>query len=104
MILKKISLYSFLFLWVAFFTTCSRNPVSGKKELTLMSESQELAMGQDADPQIQAQYGMYPDSAIQRYVNDLGQKLAKVSHRANIAYHFRVIDSDVINAFAVPGG
>jgi len=102
--MKFILRYSLLALITIVFTTCSRNPVSGKKELTLMSESQELAMGQEADPQIQAQFGVYPDSSIQRYVNDLGQKLVKVSHRANIPYTFRVIDSDVINAFAVPGG
>jgi predicted Zn-dependent protease len=102
--MKFILKYSLLALITIVFTTCSRNPVSGKKELTLMSESQELAMGQEADPQIQAEFGVYPDSSIQHYVNNLGQKLAKVSHRANIPYTFRVIDSDVINAFAVPGG
>ena len=102
--MKFILRYSLLALITIIFTSCSRNPVSGKKELTLMSESQELAMGQEADPQIQAEFGVYPDSSIQHYVNNLGQKLAKVSHRANILYTFRVIDSDVINAFAVPGG
>ncbi|HOV45351.1 MAG TPA: hypothetical protein PK320_07235, partial [Ferruginibacter sp.] len=63
--MKFILKYSLLALITIVFTTCSRNPVSGKKELTLMSESQELAMGQEADPQIQAEFGVYPDSSIQ---------------------------------------
>jgi len=51
-------------------TTCSRNPVTGKKELSLMSESQEKALGLESDPQIQAEFGMYPDSSWQRFLRD----------------------------------
>lgn len=69
-----------------------------------MSEAQEIAMGQEADPQIIAQYGLYADSSLQQFINDKGQAMARISHRPNIAYHFRILDSDVLNAFAVPGG
>lgn len=69
-----------------------------------MSEAQEIAMGQEADPQIVAQYGLYADSSLQQFINDKGQAMARISHRPNIAYHFRILDSDVLNAFAVPGG
>lgn len=69
-----------------------------------MSEQQELAMGAEADPQIIAQYGLYADSSMQRMINAMGQKMAGISHRPNIQYHFRVLDSDVLNAFATPGG
>lgn len=86
------------------FAGCATNPVTGKKQVVLMSEAQEIAMGQEADPQIVAQFGLYPDSAMQRFMNEKGQQMAKISHRNNIAYTFRVLDSDVINAFAVPGG
>lgn len=86
------------------FSTCSTNPVTGKKQVVLMSEAQEIAMGQEADPQIIQEFGLYPDSALQRYMNQKGQEMARISHRPNIEYHFRVLNSDVINAFAVPGG
>lgn len=85
-------------------TYCAVNPVSGKKQIMLISEEQEMAMGRDADPQIIREFGLYPDSAVQRFMNQQGQAMARISHRPNIAYQFRVLDSDVLNAFAVPGG
>ncbi len=87
-----------------FFNSCSTNPVTGKKDVILMSEGQELAMGQEADPQIVAQFGMYDNPAIQRFIDEKGQAMAAISHRSNIKYNFKVLDSPVINAFAVPGG
>ncbi len=69
-----------------------------------MSEAQEIAMGQEADPQIIAQFGLYEDSSIQRFIAEKGKQMVAISHRPNIAYHFRVVDSEVLNAFAVPGG
>jgi predicted Zn-dependent protease len=83
---------------------CATNPVTGKRQVVLMSEAQELAMGQEADPQIVAQFGLYEDAALQAFIQDKGKQMAAISHRPNITYHFKVIDSDVINAFAVPGG
>lgn len=88
---------------VLFFSYCSRNPVTGKKQLVTMSTEQELAMGQEADPQIIAQFGLYEDSALQRYMRQKGQEMAALSHRANIKYDFRVLNSEVTNAFAIPG-
>jgi predicted Zn-dependent protease len=69
-----------------------------------MSEAQELQMGKEADPQIVAQFGLYPDSALQRFIREKGQQMAAVSHRNNINYEFKIVDSDVLNAFATPGG
>jgi predicted Zn-dependent protease len=86
------------------FNQCSRNPVTGKKELSFMSESQEMALGQQADPEIQAEYGVYPDSSLQQYLAERGAAMAKISHRPNLPFQFKVVDSDVVNAFAVPGG
>ena len=83
---------------------CARNPVTGKKQVVLMSTEQEIAMGQEADPQVIAQFGLYEDSAIQRYIQQKGSQLAAVSHRPNLDWRFRVVNSEVINAFAVPGG
>jgi predicted Zn-dependent protease len=85
-------------------TDCARNPVTGKKELALISESQEIAMGQEAHPEILRQFGTVEDEALQQYFNDLGQKMAAVSHRPNLPWHFTVVDDPLVNAFAVPGG
>jgi predicted Zn-dependent protease len=83
---------------------CAVNPVSGKKQLALMSEADEIALGAQSDPQIIAEYGLYPDSNIQRFIREKGLEMARISHRPNLNWQFRVLDSDVINAFAVPGG
>ena len=98
--LKAVVLTAFLLL----FNNCSRNPVTGKRQFLLMSESQELALGKESDPQILGEFGMYPDANLQNYLNERGQAMAKISHRPNLAFQFKVVDSDVVNAFAVPGG
>ena len=69
-----------------------------------MSEQQELAAGRKANQQVLKQYQIYPDQQLQLYVNNVGQQLAGKSHRANLTYHFTVVDSTEINAFALPGG
>ncbi len=87
-----------------FLLSCAINPVTGERQLALISESQEIAMGQEYDPQIVAQMGLYPDSAIQRYVRELGMTMARASERPNLPWSFRVLDDPLVNAFAVPGG
>ena len=85
-------------------TQCARNPVTGKKQVVFMSEAQEVAMGQEADPQIIAQYGMYENKALQDFITEKGKAMAAVSHRPQLDYKFRILDSEILNAFAVPGG
>jgi predicted Zn-dependent protease len=102
--MKKFILISSLFTTVAVFTECARNPVTGKKQVVLMSENQEIAMGKEADPQIVAQFGLYEDSAIQNFIREKGKQMAAISHRPKLDYTFRVLNSEVVNAFAVPGG
>src|SRR6476620_1157362 len=89
---------------LALFNQCAKNPVTGNRQLVLMSEAQELAMGKGADPQIIQQYGLYPDKGLQDFINEKGKQMAAISHRPNIQYNFRVVDSDILNAFAIPGG
>ncbi len=86
------------------FNTCAVNPVTGRREVVLMSEAQEMAMGKDADPQILQQYGLYDNKELQAFINEEGKRMAAVSHRPGINYQFRIVDSDILNAFAVPGG
>lgn len=80
------------------------NPVTGQTERTVMDEPAEIAEGAKGHQEVLKQYGAYPNPAVQAYVNDLGQKLAAQSHRANLQWHFTVLDSPEINAFALPGG
>src|SRR5688572_30656312 len=102
--MKKYITISCLIATVSLLTDCARNPVTGKKQVVLMSEAQEIAMGKEADPQIIAQFGLYEDSALQRFLAEKGKQMAAISHRPNLDYQFRIVNSEVINAFAVPGG
>ncbi|HEY2924443.1 MAG TPA: M48 family metalloprotease [Candidatus Eisenbacteria bacterium] len=86
------------------FTGCSTNPATGKRQISFVSTSQEVEMGRESDPAIVEQYGLYGDSAVQRYADSIGQKIAAVSHLPKLGWHFRVLDSPVVNAFAIPGG
>ncbi|GAB1235410.1 M48 family metalloprotease [Ferrigenium sp. UT5] len=83
---------------------CAQNPVSGKQDFVMMSEAQEISMGRSADVEVRKQYSVYQNPALQSYVNGVGQALAQRSHRNNLNYHFTVVDSPEINAFALPGG
>jgi predicted Zn-dependent protease len=83
---------------------CARNPVTGKRQIVFMSEAQEIAMGKDSDPQIVAFFGLYDDPQLQKFITDKGLEMAAISHRPNLNYEFKIVDSPVINAFAVPGG
>ena len=83
---------------------CATNPVTGKKQISLLSEAEELAIGQQQDAEIRREMGVYDDPALQRYVSDIGQELARISHRPNLPWTFTIVDSPAINAFALPGG
>lgn len=83
---------------------CARNPATGKSELMLVSESQEIQMGGQYDKEVVASIGLYPDPGLQRYIQDLGTRLAATSERTKLPWTFRVLDDPAVNAFAVPGG
>lgn len=84
--------------------TTSVNPATGRAERSVMSESAEIAEGQKGHAEVMKEYGVYPDKAVQAYVNELGQRLAQQSHRKELKWTFTVLDSPEINAFALPGG
>ena len=91
-------------LLAAAFSSCAVNPVTGKRELSLVSEAQEIAMGRETDAAVAAQFGVYDDPALTAYVAKLGLGLAAKTQRPGLPYRFAVLDSPVVNAFAVPGG
>lgn len=101
---SSILIIAFITVLAASFSNCSRNPVTGKRQVVLMSTEQEIQMGKEADPQIIAQFGLYQDQAMQDFITTKGKQMAAISHRPNIDWFFRVLDSEVMNAFAVPGG
>ncbi len=86
------------------FAGCATNPATGKRQISFVSTSQEVQMGRESDPAVIEQYGLYGDSTEQHYVDSIGQKLGAVSHLPTLGWHFRLLDSPVVNAFAIPGG
>jgi predicted Zn-dependent protease len=83
---------------------CARNPVTGKSELSLISESQEIEMGKEAAAQVAQTIGFYNDAKVQSYVADIGKRMAAESERPNLPWEFHVVDDAAVNAFAIPGG
>jgi predicted Zn-dependent protease len=84
--------------------SCAINPVTGKKELSLISEKEEIALGKQTDVEVRQQYGAYADPELSAYVQSIGQALVPHTHRPQLGYQFAVLDTPVVNAFAVPGG
>ncbi len=82
---------------------CASNPTGGVDFVT-MSESREIELGTELNQQILQESPIYQDQDLSAYVERVGQKLAAASHRPDIEYHFAIIDSPDINAFALPGG
>lgn len=86
-------------------SACRTNPATGRSQFNILSSSQELSIGAQASPQFLKEYGgELPDSQLVEYVRDLGQRLAQVSERATLPWAFHLVDSSVVNAFALPGG
>ncbi|HJS75737.1 MAG TPA: M48 family metalloprotease, partial [Vicinamibacteria bacterium] len=84
--------------------SCARNPVTGKREIMLVSEGQEIQMGREAAKQIPEELGLVEDREIQEMVQTLGLQMARASERPDLPWEFHVVDSPVVNAFAIPGG
>ena len=83
---------------------CARNPVNGKSELSLVSGSQEIQMGQEGAKEVSQTIGLYNDAKVQSYVADIGKRMAAESERPNLPWEFHVVDDASVNAFAIPGG
>jgi len=86
-------------------SACATNPVSQSSDFVLMSEKEELSLGKQLEGQYQQQLPLLDaKDPLVVYVNEIGQKVAKVSDRPELFYHFYVVDDATINAFALPGG
>lgn len=114
--MKKILSHSILFVaLMVFVSACAlqESPITGQKRAYAYSWEQEKQIGQDVDREIVAEYGIYDDSAVEEYVVNLSERVLQVSHMRrddakdmykNTEFTFRVLDSPVVNAFALPGG
>jgi predicted Zn-dependent protease len=84
---------------------CATNPISGKQQLMLISEEQDLELGKQYAPEIEKQLGgKIQNLELQNYVDMIGQRVSRVSHRADWDYHFTALEDETVNAFALPGG
>lgn len=83
---------------------CAVNPATGRGNFVLTSERKEIEIGKEEHEKVLQSMALYEDEKVLAYVREVGQRVAAVSHRPDLEYHFFVIDSPEINAFALPGG
>ena len=89
---------------VLLLASCAVNPVTGDRQLALVSESQEIQIGADVAKSAEQQFGLVDDAELQAYVHRLGMQLAEASERPELPWSFKVVDDPTPNAFAAPGG
>ena len=99
------------FLWlsslaaVGFAAGCATNPVTGKSQLMLVSEDQEIQIDRQYSPfQFSADYGAIQDKNLNDYVDRTGKNIAARTHRTHMPYSFRVVNANYANAYAFPAG
>jgi len=83
---------------------CATNPATGKKQISLIGEQQEIAIGREAQEEVEQTFGYYDSPGFQDYVQEVGESLASSSERPHLPWTFRVVDDSIVNAFAYPGG
>jgi len=84
---------------------CSTNPATGKRQFNIVSESQEISIGQQSHADVIRQFGVYDEKPeLTRLVQDVGHRLAAASERPHLPWTFTVLDSPMVNAMALPGG
>jgi len=86
-------------------TGCSINPATGENQFTaFMSPAQEQQIGAQEHQKVLKQYGLYEDERLQKYVSEVGRRVTANTERSDVNYQFFLLDSPVVNAFALPGG
>ncbi len=74
------------------------------KDVNVLSEADEIALGRQFSREIEREIKLYGDPEVVRYVDGLCQALVVHSRRSNIPYYIKIVDTDEVNAFALPGG
>jgi len=103
--MMKTQLTTFILLVYVLSSGCAVNPVTGEKQLMLVSEDWELQVGRQYSPEVEKQLGGRIENwQLQNYVNNVGQKIAAVSHRPDLEFHYTALNHESVNAMALPGG
>ncbi|MFP4097775.1 MAG: M48 family metalloprotease [Alphaproteobacteria bacterium] len=99
---KRLFLFFTAFVFLA---GCSTNPATGAKQFTaFMSSAQEQQVGAQEHEKILKEYGLYDDERLQEYVSEVGKNVTARTERPDVTYRFFLLDSPIVNAFALPGG
>ncbi len=84
---------------------CATDPVTGKSQFMLVSESQEIQIDKQYSPlQFSSDYGITQDKKLNQYIERTGKQMAARTHRAHMPYSFQVVNATYVNAYAFPGG
>ena len=98
----KYRIFIFWFIGTFLFSCVLVSPVHS---VPFISKKKEIEMGRSADKEVVLQFGIYQDKALQLYINMIGQRLvSKLTNKEFKKFHFKLVDSSDINAFALPGG
>ena len=101
----KIPMLILILLSALLLPGCAINPVTGENQLMLMSPTQDIEIGQKYGPILEKELGgKIEDDALCRYIDSVGQKIAKVSHSPNLRFTFSPVNDEMLNAMALPGG
>jgi predicted Zn-dependent protease len=104
-LIKKIAAaITILLMLPLLLSACSINPATGTPNLVLMSEKREKEIGLEEHEKVLSSMPLYQDEDLLAYVTEVGNRVAAVSDRPDLEYQFTIIDSQEINAFALPGG
>ncbi|MBI1301002.1 MAG: M48 family metalloprotease [Alphaproteobacteria bacterium] len=102
---KQKLIIPFLLSCLLFVSGCSTNPATGQSQFTaLMSPTQEVQVGAQEHSKIIQQFGTYADAKLQGYINEVGNRIVPHTERKDVKYKFYLLDSPIVNAFALPGG
>jgi len=100
---KLLLLYVIGF-WSLMFISCATTGPGGKKDIILISTQEEVQLGKEISLEVESQEKILQDPVVTNYVNQVGQAIAKITDRSNLNYSFKVLESEQVNAFALPGG
>jgi len=110
-IIEKSRLTRRDFLWLmsmsaaGYMVGCATNPVTGKSQLMLISEEQEIQIDRQNSPhQFSADFGPVQDERLNNYIDRTGKAMGAKTHRPNFPYSFRAVNATYVNAYAFPGG
>lgn len=105
--LKRFFLNLFLLILISVLSGCVTsefNIATKKQELYIYSTEKEIKMGNNISKEVEKEFKLLDDPAVQERVDQIGQNIASVCDRKELKYYFKVLDNDEVNAFALPGG